>query len=149
MGKGLLNYTTAIAADKTAGEIQSMLVKAGAKAIMTEYEEGQLVALRFIVPTQFGDRPFRLPADSRPVLHVLERQAHKGQVAWRYVEDEQAVRVAWRIVKSWLEAQLALIETEMVAFEQVMLPYMSVDGERTLYELMVESKLALPQNVTP
>ena len=42
----LLNYTTTIAAHKTIAEIQQMLAKAGANAILSEYDEqGCIVAL--------------------------------------------------------------------------------------------------------
>ena len=56
---------------------------------------------------------------------------------------EQAQRVAWRIVKDWLEAQLAIIETEMVTLDQVMLPYMQGDNGQTVYELYRDQQLAL------
>src|SRR5438552_18436509 len=44
----------------------------------------------------------------------------------------QAVRVEWRIVKDWVEAQLALIETRMVTAQQVFLPYAIMRDGRTL-----------------
>ena len=51
---------------------------------------------------------------------------------------EQGQRVAWRIVKDWLEAQLAIIDPEMVTLDQVMLPYMrSADGS-TFYDAYLE-----------
>ena len=52
--------------------------------------------------------------------------------------------MAWRVIKDWLEAQLALLETEMVTFEQIMLPYLQVDSSHTLYDVMQEQHLALP-----
>ena len=35
---------------------------------------------------------------------------------------QQANRTAWRIIKEWILAQMALIETEMVSVEEVFLP---------------------------
>ena len=67
----------------------------------------------------------------------------REKVAPRFKTPEQAERVAWRILKDWLEAQLALVQTEMVSLDCVMLPYMQADDGRTVYELYVEK--ALPE----
>lgn len=143
-GKGLLNYTTQIAADKTASEIQTILARAGAKAIMAEYDKGLLVGLRFMIDTAYGERSFTLPADPIPVERVLRTQWGEGKIPQKYVSIEQATKVAWRIVKSWIEAQIALIETEMVQLDQVMLPYMTTPNGQTVYELIRDQALALP-----
>lgn len=47
---------------------------------------------------------------------------------------EQAVRTAWRIVKDWVEAQMALVETRMVTTQQVFLTYAVMKDGRTLSE---------------
>jgi len=49
---------------------------------------------------------------------------------------EQAARVAWRVVKDWLEAQLAMIEAGMVDLEQVFLAYAQNPAGETIYEVM-------------
>ena len=46
---------------------------------------------------------------------------------------EQAYRTAWRIIKDWVDAQMALLETEMVDFEEVFMPYI-LSGRETLYQ---------------
>ena len=57
---------------------------------------------------------------------------------------EQAFRTAWRIIKDWGEAQLALLETEMVDFEEVFMPYI-LSGRETLYQALSEGRVkALP-----
>ncbi len=59
---------------------------------------------------------------------------------------EQAGRVAWRIIKDWVDAQMAIVETEMVTIEQVFLPYMLMkDSGYTLYEAMVNKGFYLPE----
>lgn len=141
----LLNYTTTIAVEKSLGEIHRILARAGAKSVLTDYEQGEPSAIAFVIPTAFGDRPFRLPANINAVLRVLERQYEGGRVQRRFVTQEQAARVGWRIVKDWLEAQLAIIETEMVSFDEIFLPYLLNRNGKTLYELMVEQRLALPE----
>ena len=52
------------------------------------------------------------------------------------------MRVAWRILKDWVEAQLALIETGMVSVEQVFLPYCQSGNGETLFEAIRKKKFA-------
>lgn len=142
----LLNYTTKISVEKTAAEIQNILAKAGAEAIMLEYSDGLPTALRFRIKTSFGVQPFLLPTSAEPVYKVLLRQAAygaKSRIPRSFATMDQARRVAWRITKDWVEAQLAIIETEMVSLEQVMLPYMQTD-RGTVFEMVKEQQLALP-----
>jgi hypothetical protein len=51
----------------------------------------------------------------------------------------EAVRVAWRIVKDWVEAQMALVETQMVSTQDVFLPYAVMGDGKTLAEHVRES----------
>lgn len=140
----LLNYTTKVPARRTAGEIQAMLVEAGARRIMVEYDDGRAIGVAFTIQTGYGERSFLLPVKATAVESVLSRQRVEG----RYQGPEHAERVAWRITKDWLEAQLAIIATEMVTLDQVMLPYMASDDGRTMYELYRDQQLALPGGQT-
>jgi hypothetical protein len=137
----LLNYTTEVDVLKTAGQIQAVLVQAGARRISTEYNQvGKPTGISFEVETGFGVRHFELPVNGPAVRTVLEEQ----RVERRYRTAEQAERVAWRITKDWVEAQLAIIQTDMVTLDQVMLPYMLVDDGRTVYGVYRDQQLALP-----
>lgn len=135
----LLNYTTSIAAGKTASEMQAMLAKAGATQINSTYDGGALIGLSFAIDTPHGMRTFALPVDVKAVEKVLGRQ----RIERRYNTPEQAERTAWRILKDWLEAQLAIIETQMVTLDQVMLPYMTDELGHTVYDLYASRQLAL------
>lgn len=133
----LLNYTTSISAEKTVSEIQSKLAKAGAHQILHEYDGfGNVSALSFRIKGKFGDMAFRLPANIAAVESILRKQFRRG----RFVTTEQATRVGWRILKDWVEAQLALIETGMVTVEQVFLPYAQNEQGQTVYEYYLEKK---------
>lgn len=113
----LLNYTTTVPVIRTIGTIQSLLVQAGARQIVTDYDHvGNPTGLRFMVSTAFGPRGFVLPVKTDAVHTVLSRDR---QVERRFKSPEQAERVAWRIVKDWMEAQLAIIKTQMVTLDQV------------------------------
>jgi hypothetical protein len=134
----LLNYTTKIAVDKTITEITKKLVGGGARQIMTTYDkEGRSTGISFALDTPEGSRGFKLPVRPAAVLHVMQHDGTPG----RYIYLEQAERTAWRIVKTWLEGQLAIIATEMVTFSEVMLPYMQMKGGKTAYELYIGGQL--------
>jgi hypothetical protein len=144
--KGLFTYTTEIEPSKTIAEIQENLVAHGAKSVMANYtDHGTIEALSFMILTpEKKVMAIRLPCDPKPVQMVLKRQAEERKIPRRYAEDEhQALRVAWRIVKYWVEAQMALLETQMVKMEQIFLPYAIVRGGRTLFEAMKQDKFAL------
>jgi hypothetical protein len=136
----LLNYTTSIVVEKTLGEVQGMLARAKAKRITLDYTNGAPSAVEFAVDTRMGERWFALPANVDAVQTTLRRQ----NVTLKYQSREHAARVAWRIIKDWLEAQLALIESGMVTLDEVMLPYMLMENGQTLYLNVLEKHLALP-----
>lgn len=64
-----------------------------------------------------------MPVNYDAVYEVLteEGRIFKGDAERR---KEQARRVAWRILKDWIEAQIALLESGMVEMEEIFLPYM-------------------------
>lgn len=127
----LLNYTTKIDVEKTISEIQRSLAKHGASAILTDYEDGYVKAISFKVPINGNPIGFRLPTDWQPVLELLKEDR---KVPRSLVTQDQAVRVAWRIVKDWVEAQMAIIDTRMVSMEDVFLPYAVTKNGLTLAE---------------
>lgn len=136
----ILNYTTSVNVFKTLGEIQMQLVKHGAKKIMQDYDDdGNIVALSFLVDTPTGPRGIRLPANVDAVHAVLTRQRIK-------CDREQAERVAWRIVKDWVEAQMAILESEMVQMDEIFLPYMVNGSGQTLFQAYRDNQLMLEGN---
>lgn len=140
----LLNYTTQIEAIKTVGEIQGILAGHGAKSILTDYDaDGNVEALAFKILTPHGEVGIRLPIDPDAVLKVLTEQNRLGRVPRRYVNRPQAVRIAWRIIKDWIAAQMAFLETEMVKMEQIFLSYVITGSGRTLYEVMIDRHFQL------
>lgn len=137
----LLNYTTKVGIYTTIGEIQGQLVKHGAKKIMQDYDDqGRLCALAFLIDTPTGPRGIRLPANVDAVHKVLTNQKVK-------CDREQAERVAWRIVKDWVEAQMAILESEMVQIDEIFLPYMVGTGGKTFFEAYRNNQLMLEGTV--
>lgn len=133
----LLNYTTKVDVYTTLGAIQGQLVRHGAKKIMQDYDdEGQIAALSFLIDTPAGPRGIRLPANVDAVHTVLTRQKV-------ICDREQAERVAWRIVKDWVEAQMAILESEMVQMDEIFLPYMINGQGQTLFQAYRSNQLML------
>lgn len=124
----LLNYTTKVDVFKTIGEIQGQLVKHGAKKILQDYDDnGRIISLSFSIDTPYGVRGIRMPANVDAVMKVLTKQKKPN-------DREQAERVAWRIVKDWIEAQMAILESEMVQLDEIFLPYMVNGQGKTIFE---------------
>lgn len=133
----ILNYTTKISVDKTTAEIQAKLGKANAQAVMCEYENGIVSHISFRMNTPHGIMTFRLPANIEGVFSAMQ----KAKLPRSKCNKEQAARVAWRIVKDWVEAQLAIIQAEMATVAEVFLPYAQQNNGKTVYENLLEKGL--------
>lgn len=133
----IMNYTTKVDVFATLGEIQGQLVKHGAKKIMQDYDDdGHISALSFLIETPDGPRGIRLPANVDAVQRVLTKQKVK-------CDRDQFERVAWRIVKDWVEAQMAILESEMVQMDEIFLPYMLNDKGQTLFQCYRQNQLLI------
>ncbi len=136
-----LNYTSKIAPEQTISEIQKMLYRHGAAAIITEYDGPHVAALSFKMVIGGKPMAYKLPCNWRAVLSVLEAGTGQQKVydqkdARRLYEEReaQAIRTAWRIIKDWMQTQLALVEVNMVTFPQIFLPFAIVHDGRTFAE---------------
>lgn len=135
------NYTTSVPVPRTIIQIEDLLAGFGASAVAKKYENGRVCAIFFQLETEFGERSFKLPANVKNVYMVLTHGREiKSEESWRM----QAERVAWRVIKDWLHAQLSLVQIGQAKPEQVFLPYMH-DGTETLYERMEKTMLMLPE----
>lgn len=134
----IANYTTTVPATRSVSLISEMLARAGAKAIMFDYENQEPCAVTFRIDRGEQQMGFRLPCDWNKTLVVLNKEK---AVPYRHKNSDHAKRVAWRCVHDWLRAQLALIEIGAATIEQVMLPYAVTNNGQTLYERLGESGL--------
>jgi hypothetical protein len=143
----ILNYTTTIPVEKTISEIEKMLSQSGAAKILKEYDDtGNVISISFTIMTESGELPFKLPMNGAAVLQVLKDQSgtykrttygQKRVVPKSKANREQADRVGWRIIKDWLEAQLALFFLQMVKIEEIFLPYMYNDRTgKTMFQIL-------------
>lgn len=128
----ILNYTTTIDPIKTISEITTCLVRHGANKIVTDYDsDGHPVGLTFWIQHQGQVVYFALPCNWAGVLRALEKDA---KVPGKLKTKEQAMRVAWRIIKEWVVAQMAIIEAQVASLTEVFLPYAITNTGKTVYQ---------------
>lgn len=139
----ILNYTTTVDSFKTVSEIEYILMKHNAKSIMKNYDGESITGLSFLIDTGMQQIPVRIPVRMDECLKVLKKE--KAENPRKQIKDtrEQAERVAWRILKDWVEVQMALLDMEMVKFEEIFLPYIEVKGGKTVFERLEEKQFLL------
>ena len=112
--ENILNYRTRVPAQKTVGEIVNILAGKRASSIAMDYQGGKIAAITFIVKVADSMIPFRLEPN---IEGVMKRPEVRTQ------GRDHAENVAWRIVFRWVEAQMAMVESNQAEIGQVFLPY--------------------------
>ena len=140
----ILNYTTKIDSTKTISEITQCLVKHGATKIVSDYEDQIPISVTFTVTINGTAVFYSLPANYNGVLKAMEKNR---KVPRNLCTKEQAIRVSWRIIKDWVEAQMAIVEAELAELAEVFLPYAITKSGNTLYqEIKTNNQNLLKQN---
>lgn len=127
----ILNYTTQIHFEKSIMEIRQQLVRHGATRIVSDYNGLIPSAIRFSLPVNGQEVAFSLPANYKAVLATLEANP---DVPKRYQNEEHALNVSWRIIKDWVEVQMALVEVRLAEVAEVFLPYAIGNSGKTLFQ---------------
>jgi len=134
----ILNYTTTVAFDKTIGEINGILAKRGARKIVTDYDEqGNPIALTFSMSIQAKPVFYSMPCNWDGVLRAMQKDS---KVPGKFCNKEQALRVSWRIIKDWIDAQMAIIDAQLAKVEEVFLPYAITKSGDTLFKHIESGK---------
>jgi hypothetical protein len=79
---------------------------------------------------------FRMPLRWRQAYEVLYRRS-KQEDRHRKTRQDHAYRVAWRILRDWVDVQMALVELEIVQMQEIFLPYVIQRNGQTLFENIV------------
>lgn len=139
----ILNYTTKIDSYTTITEIQQILAKGGANKMIVDNDvSGNPVALTFCINWNGMLTAFQLPCNFEGVLRAMRKSS---KVPRSLCTEEQALRVGWRIVKDWVEAQLAIVEAQLSSLPEVFLPYAVTKSGTTLYKHLDQDRsLLLP-----
>ena len=138
----ILNYTTTIDPLKTQSEIERILVKHNAKSIMKNYDGEYVTSMSFLIDNGINQVPVKMPVKAAECLRVLEKEKAAGGKNIKATRD-QAERVAWRILKDWLEAQMALLDVNMVSLQEIFLPYIVDQSGQTVYEKLEQRNFLL------
>lgn len=141
----ILNYTTTIDAYKTASEIEYILMKHKAKSILKDMDpDGHIVSMSFMVDRGNTQIPVKLPVKVDATLRILQKEKKNNPRKQIKATKDQAERVAWRILKDWVEAQMALLDIEMAELEEIFMPYiLDYKTGKTLYERLEERQFLL------
>lgn len=125
------------AGKNTFDKIQGILAIHGASKVMYDYnKQGKLDAISFGLEIDGKPMGFRLPAMVENVTFIL----YGGKDRWGQpkkvteAQREQAYKTAWANIRDWIDAQMALIDSQQVKMQQVFLPYLVMKDGRTLSE---------------
>jgi len=128
---------------RTHERIQKVLINHRAKQMMFDYDDdGKITALSFVMEYNGMRIPVRLPARLDGVAYLMYHQRYDQLPQ---AKQDQAYRTAWANIRDWVEAQLALVDTQMVKMEEVFLPYMINARGQTFFEVMERNQFLLPE----
>jgi hypothetical protein len=124
------SYTTCIDSFKTIAEIMQRLAKSGATDVTTRNDaNGNPIAVSFTINFAGNLLNFRLPCNFEGVFNSLKKE----KIAAKFKTIEQALRVSWRIIKDWVDCQMAIIEAKIASMTEVFLPYLILESGQTLF----------------
>lgn len=126
----LMNYTTSIPAFKSIGEIQEFLINFGAQNIIIDSENKKVKAIKFTY--RIGDMilPFKVPADVDETAETLWNEYLSSKHRMRKTKADfydEAERVAWRIARDWVHAQLSLLTIKSKYFMHIFAGFLVTD----------------------
>ena len=127
-----------------------LLASKGARSIQINYDDrGRCSGVSFMLSIENILVPFKLPCNFEGVRKAMQKECK----TWRTKNqlnsvNDQIRRIAWRIVKDWVAAQMALIEAEQACLAQVFLPYVSYNDGTTAFDRFMLS-VSDPQRALP
>lgn len=128
------NTYTTLSVEQIVAKIQKSLVSHHAQKIMYDYDDlGNLTGISFGIPKDGQMLGIKLPARVKECEAILKKEGLINPS-----KKDHAVRVAWCNLKDWIEAQMSMIDVDMVKMEEVFLPYM-IMGNSTIYQIMSEN----------
>ena len=103
---------------------------------MSDYENKKPVAISFALDGPFGLRGFVLPAAVDGTLRAFQKSKVKA-------DQNQAEMTAWRNIRDWVLAQMALVESCDVPLDEVFFPYLANKSGMTVYQLYAGGQLMI------
>lgn len=131
----LKNYLSSSSLPNIFGAIEKTLSSHGARQIIRDYDgQGRITSISFVIATKRGNLGIKLPARFDQVERIFKEQGI------RY-KPEQPYRTAWATIRDWVDAQMALIDWEMVKPEEVFLPYAVGKNGKTFFDSFESGEL--------
>lgn len=134
-------HTSKVPAEKTAGEIMKILGELGANEVSMELEDRRPVGMKFRVKLGEHWRVYRMPIRLHEVSRTMKQERqdswranHALPDGWEEEIEEQALRSAWRIALTWLQAMLSYVETGAGTADEVFLAHLLTKDGSTLGE---------------
>lgn len=115
------------------GDIQDKLTEHGADHIAVSNENREPVALAF----QIDGRSYIIRANIDGMVEIL------STIPRAIKTREQAARTAWKCIRDWVFAQIALVEAEQASLAEIMLPYMQTASGVSVFEALLSGPLLL------
>lgn len=101
------------------------LAKHGITHFAIKNEGSFPVGLSFTIDYNGHPLNFLLPSNYKGVLRCLKNDK---KVPNSSKNEEQALRTSWRIIKDWVEAQLAIVQAELAPIQEVFMPYLIINS---------------------
>jgi len=133
----LKNYQSRSPLPNIFSAIEKTLASHGARQIVRDYDGGgRIVSISFSVQVNDQILGIKLPAKIDQVERIFQEQGVK-------YKPEQPYRTAWATIRDWIDAQMALIDWEVVRLEEVFLPYMVWQDGRTFFQVMEDKNFLI------
>jgi hypothetical protein len=121
----ILNYTTKVNPWTTVNEIQKILAKNKATHCSIKNEGSWPVAISFTMTVNNTPLNFLLPCNHEGVFNALKRNK---DVPAKSKNLEHALAVSWRILKTWIDVQMAVVESGLISAPEVFLSHLIVNN---------------------
>lgn len=138
------NYTTTVKPRKTIQEIEGILQDYGVRQMHKMFDaDGEVEGIYFTIPFKDQMVHYKMPALVDEVRQIMEDDPDIKTYNIKEKDYEVAARcVAWRIIKDWIDSQLAMIEANLVEVHQVFLPYAyDPEADETLYDKFIQGNM--------
>jgi hypothetical protein len=138
----LKNYTTEVEPETTSGQLIAMLATKGARHVSIHYDEsGKPTGLQFMVIVESRPLTFNVPVKHKEVKAAVDADK---KIEPRYKRGDYGRRIAWRLLKDWVEVQMAFVECGQAELAEVFLPYAIDRDGLTAYQSFKTNLLRLP-----
>ena len=128
----ILNYTTVVHESKSIESIRSSLVDCGVHTVAVEHQNGFPTCLRFSIMHSGQSMIFVIDCKINFVLDYLQEL----KIAQKYKTEAHARRVAWRLIKTWIDLQLSFVKIGWRTVEESFLSYVEIARGITFYKTL-------------